>query len=552
MPLPVRRFGWLGRVGAQARIALGVFLVALVAQYAALNYAMERNRTLMREIVEQNQAATKAIDALSEDLAALSYRILGVVGGIYAAPSIANELPKLGTRITSSWDDVRTRLIDHADAETTRRAEAAIAALPGFIDETRALFLRTTTAPSDAERMRLERHHDKWLDIRPSLTVYTESARQHVAEHAAQSYEALKRLETRLSLLAGVALAGGLVALGLTWYLILFLIARPVTSLVAAMRRIATGDTSAPVPNLDHRSEVGDMARAVQVFKEKSIENQRLHEEEARRGVELARARDEAQMASRTKSEFLANMSHELRTPLNAIIGFSEVMLAQLYGPIGNARYVEYAKDIHQSGRHLLEIINDILDIAKVEAGKLELRLERVAIADVFSACRRLMQERAAAAGVTLVIESPGAVSEIVADEIRLRQILLNLLSNAIKFTPRGGQVSLRVERTATAQCKFHITDTGIGMTEQELALAVQPFTQIDNTLARRYDGTGLGLPLTRALVELHGGSLLLDSRPGYGTTATVALPLVPKAEAGDLDTSMPPTVIGRRAAGAT
>ena len=165
--------------------------------------------------------------------------------------------------------------------------------------------------------------------------------------------------------MADAALVGGLIGLGVTWYLLLFLIARPVTQLVTSMRRIATGDIAASVPNLEQRTELGDMARAVQVFKEKSIENQRLHDQEARRSAELARARDDAQAANRTKSEFLANMSHELRTPLNAIIGFSEVMQAQIFGALGDRATREYAADIHRSGQHLLDIINDILDLAR-------------------------------------------------------------------------------------------------------------------------------------------------------------------------------------------
>ncbi len=355
--------------------------------------------------------------------------------------------------------------------------------------------------------------------------MFTEAVRHRVRDHAESNFAELKRLERILSTMADAALVGGLIGLGVTWYLLLFLIARPVTQLVTSMRRIATGDIAASVPNLEQRTELGDMARAVQVFKEKSIENQRLHDQEARRSTELARARDDAQAANRTKSEFLANISHELRTPLNAIIGFSEVMQAEIYGALGDRRYAEYAGDIHRSGQHLLEIINDILDLAKVEAGKLELRTDRVDVGQLFTACERLMQSKADSAGVTLIVRPVDTVPEVVADEIRLRQILLNLLSNAVKFTPRGGYVTLLAERAADRTCEFKVIDTGIGMSEAEVAVAMEPFRQIDNTLARKYEGTGLGLPLTRALIELHGGVFELSSKPGIGTTATVRLP---------------------------
>jgi signal transduction histidine kinase len=523
-----RRFAWFGRIRTQAQIALFVFLIALVAQYTGLTYALHRNHALMRELVAHNQVATKAVDKLSDDLATLSYKILGVVGGIYAAPNIAHEVPRLGVSIVDSFGHVRNQLDPYERVESTERAERAIAALPEFLEKTRELFLETSTAPDDAERVRLERHHDEWLDIRPALSLFTEEVRERVRDHAEASFAELKRLERILSIMADAALIGGLIALGLTWYLLLFLIARPVTQMVASMRRIATGDTSASVPSLEDRTELGDMARAVQVFKQKSLENQRLHEQEARRSAELARARDEAQAANRTKSEFLANMSHELRTPLNAIIGFSEVMQAQIYGPMGDKRYAEYADDIHRSGQHLLEIINDILDIAKVESGKLELRPERVDVRQLFQACERLMQNKAKSAGVELVVQPADTVAEVIADEIRLRQILLNLLSNAVKFTPRAGRVTLSATPGPAGTYDFKVVDTGIGMTEAEVAIALEPFRQIDNTLARRYEGTGLGLPLTKALVELHGGQLILTSRPDHGTTAIVRLPAKP------------------------
>ena len=536
MTIVRQRLAWLGRIKTQAQMALAIFLFALVGQYAALIYALDHNHKLMQEIAEENQTTTKAIDALSKDLEMLSYRILGVVGGIYAAPNIAHEIPKLGGRIITSWQHVRNNLVDYLDAEATLRADEAMVSLSPFLERTQKLFAATHPEPTKPEQRQLELHHDDWLDIRPALSLFTEKVRERVTERAASNFRQAKAVEARLSTMANAILIAGLLVLASTWYLLLFALARPVTNLVSVMRRIATGDISAQIPGLTGPTEIGDMARTVQVFKEKSIENRRLQQEEARRASELARAHDVAQAANRTKSEFLANMSHELRTPLNAIIGFSEILHRQMFGPLQNERYREYAKDIHDSGQHLLSLINEILDIAKVEAGQIELREEQVSLADVFDSCRRFIGERASAAGLELVVASVEGGPDLVVDPIRLKQILLNLLSNAVKFTPAGGRVELSVHHRQDGCCELRVSDTGIGMSLDEVAVALQPFRQIDSKLARKYDGTGLGLPLTKALTELHGGQLIIDSETGRGTTVAVCLP------AGRVERTRPPT----------
>jgi signal transduction histidine kinase len=253
-------------------------------------------------------------------------------------------------------------------------------------------------------------------------------------------------------------------------------------------------------------------------------ETQALADLAQQRNSELLVAKTEAERANHAKSEFLANMSHELRTPLNAIIGFSDVMSRQLLGPLGSDKYRIYADDIGNSGKHLLQIINDVLDMAKIEAGRGELTLATCDIGEIVAACLRMVSERAEAGQIMLATESAGDLPPLIADERALRQVLLNLLSNAVKFTRPGGCVTVA---TAAAESGLVITvaDTGIGIAEQDLAHVLEPFAQADGGLARNFEGTGLGLPIARALMALHGGSLELASAAGVGTTVTLRLP---------------------------
>ncbi len=239
----------------------------------------------------------------------------------------------------------------------------------------------------------------------------------------------------------------------------------------------------------------------------------------------LRNAKELAEQGSRSKSEFLANMSHELRTPLNAIIGFSQIMRAETLGPIGSPRYIEYLNDIIESSEHLLGVINDILDVAKSEAGKIDLYEEIVDIGAEVLLTGRLFAEQAAEAGVTLVAEPSRGLPKLWSDQRKIRQILLNLVSNAIKFTPSGGRVSVIIEPDDDGGLVLAVTDTGIGIRKEDVARAMAPFGQVESSLSRRYEGTGLGLPLTQALVERHGGRLVLDSEPGKGTRVAAHFP---------------------------
>ena len=258
---------------------------------------------------------------------------------------------------------------------------------------------------------------------------------------------------------------------------------------------------------------------------ERTTELERQIAERKRTEEALLTAKQQAELANRAKSEFLANMSHELRTPLNAIIGFSDIIQGETFGPVGSPKYLEYVKDINSSGEHLLEVINDILDLSKVEAGKAELQEENVDVSRVLRACITMVKERAEAGGVTLACNTESDLPELYADERKLKQILVNFLSNAVKFTPSGGKVIMRAWSRPGDGYVFQVADTGIGIALENIPKALAPFSQIDSGLNRKYDGTGLGLPLTKALTELHGGSLDLQSEVGVGTTVTARFP---------------------------
>jgi signal transduction histidine kinase len=236
----------------------------------------------------------------------------------------------------------------------------------------------------------------------------------------------------------------------------------------------------------------------------------------------LREARERAEAASKAKSVFLANMSHELRTPLNAVIGFADVMRKETFGPIGNDRYRQYLDDISHSSEHLLEVINDLLDFSKIEAGKLEVVVEDVKLAELMFSLASMMRQQADQKKVTLEYLPPAENLIIRADSYRLRQVLLNLLSNAIKFTQAPGCVTMSVKTLESGALAISVADTGIGMTAENIVAALEPFQQVDQGLARRYEGTGLGLPLARRLSELQGANLALTSEVGKGTEAVV------------------------------
>lgn len=247
------------------------------------------------------------------------------------------------------------------------------------------------------------------------------------------------------------------------------------------------------------------------------IQNEQLN-------TQLIAAKEAAEAANSAKSVFIANMSHELRTPLNAIIGFAEMLESEVLGPLGDHRYIEYAHDVRVSGKHLLSIINTILDLAKVEASHLELDRERTDISYLLHECASVMRLQSEDAGIEFHLEIPEEPLYTLIDETRMRQVIYNLLSNAIKFTDPGGKVSLIGRRGENGGVEIEVSDTGIGMDPEELKTAQQPFMQIKHSGRRASSGTGLGLPFAKSIVQLHGGSFEMTSARGVGTTARVIL----------------------------
>jgi PAS domain S-box-containing protein len=243
------------------------------------------------------------------------------------------------------------------------------------------------------------------------------------------------------------------------------------------------------------------------------------------RQAELGVARDQAEAANRAKSEFLANMSHELRTPLNAVIGFSDMIINGTLGPDRDAKILEYARDINNSGQHLLDVINDILDLSKIEAGKFELHEGALDMEQAISSVLKIIGVRLREAGLGITIEIADDLPKLFADQRALKQISLNLLSNAVKFTTEGGRVTVRAAIDEEGAMLLAVSDTGIGIPAKDIEKALAPFGQVDSIFTRKFPGTGLGLPLVRSLVELHGGNLSIESLVGVGTTATVRFP---------------------------
>jgi signal transduction histidine kinase len=352
----------------------------------------------------------------------------------------------------------------------------------------------------------------QWLELsmpgREALFMVSKTAFDLASAHALEDARAAEQDLYTSTLLMMVFLGVGL----LTGVYVFKRVVQPIGQITEIMDQVAAGDLSGEIPFQERADEIGSLSRALAVFRDTAIERQRL---------ELAKVA--AETANRTKSEFLANMSHELRTPLNAIIGFADLIQSRMFGPISE-RYREYAANILTSGNHLLALINEVLDLSKLEAGQLELYEEEVELLDIVRTAVRFVEPQASKSDLRLSHRVDDSVRFIRADERRMRQALTNLLSNAVKFTAPGGSVEVVCDPSADG-LSITVADTGVGMAAAEIPKALEPFRQIDSRISRLHEGTGLGLPLTKHLVELHGGTLTIESEVNVGTKVTILLP---------------------------
>lgn len=312
-----------------------------------------------------------------------------------------------------------------------------------------------------------------------------------------------------------VVLVGFAATLVASWFVARYL-TDPIRAVADAARQFMAGRLDARAPEPGQPVEIEELGASFNA----------MAAEMAAKNVALSQAAGRAEAASRTKSDFLANVSHEVRTPLNAILGFTELMRGSIYGPLGHPKYVSYVEHVHNSAQHLLGLVNAVLDLSKAESGMLDVTLEPVDVAAIVAECTPMVETQAKSGGIRLEWRVADRLPRARADRSRLKQVLLNLLSNAVKFTPAGGEIWVEAEAVDERRLRVRVRDTGIGIEENDIPRVMAPFGRVENPWHRRQEGTGLGLPLSRRMVDAMGGQFTLTSVPGLGTVATVELPV--------------------------
>lgn len=534
------------RLGIAARV-LALAVLPMLAVAALAVYAISAGNGLLERTLDDVEARDRRAAAIDRTVAGSKDSILELQQAIAAMievhersllsadPELADATREKRALVAEALDGFG----DNIAALAARIRESALLTEPapervdlttlrrrlGYLDRSRVTLSRLLALVKDAndrtlaalqdgrhgravnnflyeERARLEAFRARLTRMAAmivGLSAGVEAVQTHHTEaaHAAAKASASDRTRLLFMLLAITVGAVLILAAAFAWYGL----TRPFQRMISVMRRLANGDMTAQIP-AGRSDELGDMAEALAVFKSYAIE---------------------AERASRAKSDFLATVSHEVRTPLNAIMGYAEIIREEIVGPVGSPKYRDYARHIHRSGRHLLDLINDILDLSKVESGRLELTEEPVDLVRVLEEAVALVGPQAGEKNMTLYWDLSALRHRVRGDERALKQILLNLLWNAVKYTPAGGEV--RIETASDRGCEVTIRDTGPGIPKAEQEAVFEPFARGRSSQSRNQEGTGIGLALSRHLATLHDAELRLDSEEGAGTAVTLRLP---------------------------
>jgi len=506
---------WLPQLVARVRATVHTKL--LVAFLGIVVMLVALGAVGLRVLQESNQRAESLVN-LQQKIAAYRQLQDNTTEQLYTVVSALlttdqSTLDAMRRQLNQfAYDFDRAQFVAHDEIDLLNQIEADYAELIRVGTD----IIELTRAGKLAEGRELQRKQA--IPLADRLERYTNSLVNKAEADMISSAEVSNQAYiTSQTVVIGVALVSIILALVLG-YAISWSLVGPVKRMDARFKEIARGEFSGGI-EVANRDELGDLAENLNNMSE-----------------ELGRLYREIEATSRHKSEFLANMSHELRTPLNAIIGFSEVLAERMFGEL-NEKQAEYIQDIHESGQHLLSLINDILDLSKVEAGRMELELSKFDIGAALENAFTLVKERMVRHGVNLDVELAPDLGDMVGDQRKFKQILLNLLSNAVKFTNEGGRVKVEAARMSD-RLEVTVSDTGIGISSEDQRVIFEEFRQVSSDHGKTSEGTGLGLTLTKKFVEMHGGKIWVDSKIGKGSTFGFSLPLTPSESIQALTTS--------------